>query len=327
VKRRAFVAQLGALTLGAPLAALAQRDTIPFIGFLNSGSPNERAHLVDAFRQGLRQGGFIDGKNIAIEYRWAEGRPERLPKLAAELVERKVAIIVATGGLAPAMAAKSATTTIPIVFTGAEDPVKLGLVASLSHPRGNLTGVTGTAGALHRKRLEILKDLIPGARKIVYLGNPDNPDAKAAAYDVLAAAEAMRMQVDIINARTEGELDSAFAAMKQMQANAVLIATDPFFVSRREQIVALAARNALPASYPFREFPMAGGLMSYGPNISDVYRQAGVYAARVLQGARPADLPVVQSATIELVVNLKTANKLGLHIPRDFLARVDEVIQ
>ena len=310
-----------------PLAALAQRTTIPFIGFLNSGSPNERAHLVEAFRQGLKEGGYVDGKNLAIEYRWAEGRPDLLPKLAAELVERKIAVIVATGGLASAIAAKSATKTIPIVFSGGEDPIKLGLVRSLSHPGGNVTGIWGAAVALHRKRLEILKDLIPGATRMVYLGNPDNPDAKASAYDVLAGAEAMRMQVDIVNARTESEIDAVFAAINQMRANALLVATDPFFTSRREQIVALAARYAIPASYPFRDFPVAGGLMSYGQNLSETYRQVGVYAARILQGVKPADLPILQATKIELVVNLKAAKKLGLVISRDFLARVDEVIQ
>src|SRR5436305_10699560 len=203
MRRRQFLAQFGPLALAWPLAARAQRS-LPFIGFLNSGSPNERAHLVEAFRAGLKEAGYVDGKNLAIEYRWAEGKPELLPKLAAELVERKVAVIVATGGVGPAMAAKSATKTIPIVFTGAEDPEKLGLVASLSHPRGNITGVTGASTVLNRKRLEILKDLLPRATKFVYLGNPDNPDAKASAYDVLAAAEAMRADVSIGNASSDG---------------------------------------------------------------------------------------------------------------------------
>ena len=326
MRRRQFLSGFGATVLAWPLPARAQRS-IPLVGFLNSGSPSERAHLVEAFRAGLKEGGYVDGSNLAIEYRWAEGKPDLLPKLAAELVERKVAVIVATGSLAPAMAAKSATKTIPIVFTGAEDPVKLGLVASLSHPRGNVTGITGASAALHRKRLEVLRDLLPRARKYVYLGNPDNPEAKASAYDVLAAAEAMRADVSIVNARTDAEIDSVFAALSQMHADALLVATDPFFTTRREQIVALADRYAIPASYAFREFTMAGGLMSYGPNIADVYRQAGAYAARVLNGAKPADLPVVQATKIELVLNLKTARKLGLAISRDFLARVDEVIQ
>ena len=325
MRRRQFVASIGSAALAWSFAARAQRS-IPFIGLLNMGSPNERSHLVDAFRQGLREGGYVDGKNLAIEYRWAEGRVERVPQLVAELIDRKVAVIV-TGGLAPALAAKSATKTIPIVFTGAEDPVKLGLVASLSHPKGNVTGVTGAAAALHRKRLEILRDLIPRTTKVVYLGNPENPDAKASAYDVLAAAEAMRIQLDIVNARTESEIEAAFGAIKQVRADALLVASDSFFTSRREQIVDLAARYAIPASYAFREFPLTGGLFSYGPNIADSYRQAGVYAARVLNGAKPADLPVVQTTRVELVVNLKTAKKLGLSISRDFLARVDEVIQ
>ena len=326
MRRRQFLASIGSAALAWPLAVRAQRS-IPLIGFLNSGSPNERAHLVEAFRRGLKEGGYVDGKTIAIEYRWADGNAERLPTLAAELVERKVAVIVATGGVAPAMAAKSASKSIPIVFTGAEDPVKLGLVRSLAHPGGNLTGITNGAQVLNRKRLEILKDLIPGATRIMYLANPKNPDAQAAAYDVMAAAEAMRIQVEIVNASSDGDIENVFAAMKQTRADGLVVTADPLFLTRREQIVSLAARNALPASYPFREFPMAGGLMSYGPDIRDVYRQAGVYAARVLKGARPSDLPVMQVNKIELVVNLKAAKALGLSFPRDFLARVDEVLQ
>ncbi len=326
MRRRQFLAGIGSATLAWPLCVRAQ-PSMPFIGFLNGGSPNDRAHLVDAFRVGLKEGGYVDGKTIAIEYRWAEGKPELLPKLAAELVERNVAVIVATGDLAPAVAAKNATKTIPIVFSGPEDPVKLGLVASLSHPAGNVTGVTGGSIALHRKRMEILKDLIPGAKKIVYLANPNSPDAKASTYDLMAAAEAMRINVEVVNASSEGELDSAFAAMKQIHADAVLVATDPFFTGRRQQIVMLAARYAIPGSYPFRDFPMAGGLLSYGPSLGDVYRQAGVYTARILRGTKPKDLPVMQVNKIELVVNLKAAKALGLSFPRDFLARVDEVIQ
>lgn len=309
-----------------PLAAVAQRP-IPFVGFLNSGSPNERAHLVEAFRQGLREGGYVDGTNIAIEYRWAEGRPDRLPKLAAELVERQVAVIVATGSLAPGLAAKRATTKIPIVFTGAEDPVKLGLVASLSHPRGNVTGITGGGAGLHRKRLQILKELVPSAEKIAYLNNPNNPEGKALVYDLLAAAEAIRASVEVVNASSEAEIDSVFAALSQMRVDGVLVASDAFFTSRREQIVGLAARYRIPASYAFREFPMAGGLMSHGPNIADIYRQAGIYATRILKGTRPADLPVTQSTKVETVINVRAAKELRLPIPRDFLARVDDVIQ
>lgn len=320
--RRAVLVWLSAW----PLAARAQRP-IPFVGFLNSGAPNERAHLVEAFRQGLREGGYVDGKNVAIEYRWAEGRPERLPKLAAELVERNVAVIVTTGGVSPATAAKAATESIPVVFTIGDDPVKLGLVASLSHPRGNVTGVTNGAGQLNRKRLEVLKQLLPRATKFVYLANPKNVGTGAASYDIMAAAEAMRVDVEIVHASTENEIDNVFAAMKQMRANALVVASDPLFVTRRDQIVALATRHAIPASYPFREFPLSGGLMSYGPDIRAGYRQAGVYATRILKGARPADLPVVQVNKIELVVNLKAAKQLGVAFSAEFLARVDEVIQ
>jgi putative tryptophan/tyrosine transport system substrate-binding protein len=326
MRRRQFAAWLAGVPFSWALAAHAQR-AFPFVGFLNSGSPGERAHLVEAFRRGLKEGGYVDGRNVAIEYRWAEGRPERLPALAAELVERNVSVIVATGSLAPGLAAKSATPKIPIVFTGPEDPVKAGLVPSLSHPRGNVTGITGGSAGLHSKRLQLLRELVPAAAKIVYLNNPNNPEARSAAYDILAAAEAIRLDVEIMNASRENEIDSVFGAMKQTNADAVLVASDVFFTSRRDQIVALAARHAIPASYAFREFPMAGGLMSYGPNIGDIYRQAGVYAARILKGARPADLPVLRSTKIELIVNAATARKLKLPISRDFLARVDEVIQ
>lgn len=320
--RRAVLVLLSAW----PLAARAQRP-IPFVGFLNSGAPNERAHLVEAFRQGLREGGYVDGKNVAIEYRWAEGRPERLPKLAAELVERNVAVIVTTGGAAPATAAKAATKSLPIVFTMGDDPVKLGLVSSLSHPRGNVTGVTNGAAQLNRKRLEVLKQLLPRATRFIYLANPKNVEAGAASYDLMAAAEAMRVDVEIVHAGSESEIDNVFAAMKEMRANALVVASDALFLTRREQIVALAARHGIPTSYPFREFPLAGGLMSYGPDIRAGYRQAGVYATRILKGARPADLPVMQVNKIELVVNLRAAKQLGLAFSADFLAHVDEVIQ
>jgi putative ABC transport system substrate-binding protein len=326
MRRREFVARIGTVSLAWPLAARAQRS-IPFIGFLNSGSPNERASFVEAFRQGLKEGGYVDGKDVAIEYRWAEGRPDRLTALASELVSRKVQVIVATGGIASGLAAKSATAVIPIVFIGAGDPVKLGLVSSLGRPGGNATGFTNIAGSLHAKRLEILRDLVPSAETIVYLMNPSTPDAKGAVKDVHAAAETTGTKIEVLSASNEREIEMAFATIKQARAKAVLVAVDPLFVSRREQIVGLAARYAIPASYPFRDYAVAGGLMSYGPHIADSYRQAGLYAARILKGAKPADLPVIQATKIELVVNLKAAKKLGLAISRDFLARVDEVIQ
>jgi putative ABC transport system substrate-binding protein len=310
-----------------PLAALAQRTTLPFIGFLNAGSPNERAHLVDAFRQGLKEGGYVDGKDVAIEYRWAEGRQDRLPQLAQELVARKVALIVASGGMAPALAAKSATATIPIIFSGGSDPVQLGLVASLSRPGGNITGVTNISISLNAKRLQILHEIVPDASSIACLMNPDAADAKESIKDIEAAAEASATRIKFLQARNDSELDAAFANMQRLKLRALLVAANQYFVNRREKIVALAARHAIPASYPFSEFPIAGGLLSYGPHLADAYRQAGIYAARVLKGAKPADLPVIQATKLELVVNLKTAKNLGLTLSRDFLARVDEVIQ
>lgn len=324
MRRRQFL--IGSAALGWPLFARAQRS-IPIVGFLNIGSPDERAHLAEAFRGGLKEGGYVEGKNVAIEYRWGEGNPDLMPKLAAELVERKVAVIAATGSFAPVLAAKTATKTIPIVFSGGGDPVRSGLVKSLNHPGGNITGVMTGSEVLSRKRLEVFKDLMPGARKIAYLSNPKNADGPVATYDLLAAAEAIRIHVEMIHAANENEIDNAFAAIKQLGADGLVVSADPLFLTRRQQVISLAARNAIPASYPFREFPMAGGLMSYGTDIREAYRQAGAYTARVLSGARPADLPVVQVNRIELVVNFKTAKALGLSFPRDFLARVDEVIQ
>ena len=309
-----------------PLAALAQRGTIPFIGFLNSGSPNERAHLVDAFRQGLKEGGYVDGKDVAIEYRWAEGRLDRLPRLATELANRRVAVIVTTGGMVSAVAAKSVTTTIPIVFTGGEDPVKLGLVASLSRPGGNVTGSTNISTLLHAKRLQILHELMPGAEKFAYLVNRANLNqTQSSIREVEDAAKSTSIKVDVLYASGEAEIDSAFSSLKKTGANALLVGDQ--FVTQRDQIVALAARHQIPACYGFREFAIAGGLLSYGPDLAHGYRQAGMYTARILKGAKPADLPVMQASKIELVVNLKAAKALGLTISRDFLARVDEVIQ
>ena len=323
-RRRAITLVAG--TLAWPLAARAQRS-IPFVGFLNAGSPNERKHLVDAFRQGLKQGGYVDGKDVAIEYRWAEGRYDRLPGLARELVDRKVAIIVASGGTAAVVAAKRATSTIPIVFSASGDAVKLGLVASLGRPSGNVTGVTNIGGSLEGKRLQILRDLLPGATRVAYLINLQSPSAKSALEQIHAAADATAMEIHVLNASTAAELDIAFAAAKERRANALLVATDGLFTNQRERIVALAARQGIPACYAFREFAVAGGLVSYGADLIEANHQVGLYTARILKGSNPADLPVVQATKIELVVNLKTAKKLGLAISRDFLARVDEVIQ
>jgi putative ABC transport system substrate-binding protein len=327
MKRRVFVVRVGGTALALPFAVFAQRQTIPFLGFLSSGSPNERAHFVEAFRQGLKDGGYIDGQDVAIEYRWAEGRFDRLPGLAAELVGRKVALIFATGGMLPALAAKRATSTIPIVFTGPSDPVKLGLVVSLSRPGGNVTGVVNISSSLDRKRLEILRELVPDAATIIYLLNPKSPDAQTLVDEIQLASGLTGTKVRVLEASTAGEIEIAFATIKQSRANALLVATDAFLLTRRDQIVALAAQYAIPAAYAFREFVVAGGLMSYGADNADILRQAGLYAARILKGAKPADLPVIQSSKFELVVNLKTAKKLGRTLTRDFLARIDELIQ
>jgi putative ABC transport system substrate-binding protein len=327
MKRRSFLAVLGTAVAASPLAALAQRPTMPVIGFLNTGSPNERTHLVEAFRQGLKEAGYIDGKDVAIEYRWAEGHYERLPSLASELVRRQVAVIAATGGSEPAVAAKAATSTIPIVFTGGGDPVQLGLVASLSRPGGNATGITNVGSSLEAKRFEILRELLPRVSTIAYLVNPNNVTAKSSVKEVSAAAAAAGKQLQVVNVAVESDFEPAFATIKRSRAGAVLVAQDALFVTRRDQLVALAGRHAIPAVYGFREFTIAGGLLSYGADIRDVHRQAGIYTGRILKGAKPADLPVLQASKFELIVNLKTAKKLGLTISRDFLARVDEVIE
>ena len=326
MKRRSFLAVL-CTAAATPLAALAQRPTMPFIGFLSGGSPNERTHLVEAFRQGLKEAGYVDGKDVAIEYRWAEGHYERLTGLATELVNRQVAVIAATAGSQSALAAKAATSTIPIVFTGGGDPVQLGLVASLSRPGGNATGITNIGISLEAKRFEILRELLPKVSTIAFLVNPNNATAKSSVKEVSAAAAAAGKQLQVVNAAVESDLDPAFATIKRSRAGAVLVAQDALFVTRRDQLVALAGRHAIPAVYAFREFTTAGGLLSYGADLRDDYRQAGVYVGRILKGAKPADLPVLQSSKFELVLNLKTAKKLGLTISRDFLARVDAVIE
>jgi putative tryptophan/tyrosine transport system substrate-binding protein len=327
MRRRDLVVRLGGAVLAWPFAVSAQPAAIPVIGFLDTGNPNDRVQLVEAFRQGLREGGYVDGRGVAIEYRWAEGHYDRLPQLASELVNRKVALIVAIGGMESAVAARSATSAIPIVFSGGGDPVKLGLVASLSHPGGNVTGLAGISRSLTSKRLEILRDVLPAATVYAYLANPNAADASSAIKEVQAAAAALHATVQVLRASSVSEIDAAFNTVARSRANALLVATDPFFTTNRDQIIALAARHAIPASYAFREFVVAGGLMSYGSNLADSYRQTGVYAARVLKGAKPSDLPVIQATKLELVLNLTTAKKLGLSISRDFLSRVDEVIE
>jgi putative ABC transport system substrate-binding protein len=326
MRRRQFVSLSGIATAAWSLAALAQQSSMPVIGFLSSRSPGESASNVDAFHQGLKETGYVDGANVSIEYRWAEGQYDRLPALAAELVRRQVAAIVATGGNAPALAAKAATEKIPIVLISGSDPVRAGLVASLNRPGGNVTGVTFIATALLAKRLELLHQLVPKATRVGVLVNPSYPDSDLQQQELRAAAEAMKQQVHVVTASTVGDIDAAFATFVQQRPDALLVANDPFFDSRRAQIVALAEHHTLPAIYPDRAYAAEGGLVSYGSSLADSYRRVGIYAGRILKGAKAADLPVEQPTTIELIINLKTAEALGLTIPPSILSRADEVI-
>ncbi len=325
MRRREFVTLLGGAVATWPLAARAQQPALPVIGFLNAASSDGYAHYVAGFRQGLAEAGYIESQNVAIEYRWAEGQYERLPALAADLVHRQVAVIVAN--TPAAMVASAVTTTIPIVFSSAIDPVKAGLVASLNRPGGNITGVANFDDVLGAKRLELLRELVPKAEMIGLLINPNNPNAETIASRLQEAARTLGQQIRILNASTEGEVDAAFATLAELRIGAILVASDPFFVSRRDQIVALAARQALPAIYQFREFPVGGGLMSYGASLADAYRQLGVYTGKILKGAKPAELPFQQVVKVEMIINLKTAKALGLTVPLSLLGRADEVIE
>jgi putative ABC transport system substrate-binding protein len=305
----------------------AQQKAMPVIGYLSIGSPALYSPFVAAFRQGLSEAGYVEGQNVAIEYRWAEGDYGRLPALLADLVARKVDVIIMGGGSTGALAAKSATSEIPIVFTQGGDPVELGLITSLARPGGNLTGVSIQVAELMPKRLELISELVPKARTIAVLVNPNNASAGRMMRDVQEAGRAKGVQLHILKAATEAEIDSAFDALVQLAAGALVVGADAFFNSRRDQIVALAVRHAVPAIYEWREFAAAGGLISYGPNFPAVNRQVGVYAGKILKGAKPADLPVEQPTKFELVVNLKTAEALGLIVPQTILARADEVIE
>ena len=329
MNRREWILLLGGgvTTAAWPLATRAQQKAMPVIGYLGAGSPGPWAPLVAAVQQGLSDTGYIEGQNLAIEYRWAEDRYDRLPALAADLVGRKVDLIVAIGGPASALAAKNATATIPIVFSSVGDPVAEGLVASLARPGGNVTGFSNIGTELAPKRLELLSELVPQARVIALLVNPNNTAHEGLARDVQEAARTKGVQLPILKAATESEIDAAFASLVQLHAGALLIGSDPFFFARREQLLALESRHAVPAIYWRREFAASGGLISYGPSFPAMYRQAGIYAGRILKGEKPADLPVQQPTIFELVINLKTAKALGLTVPQSILARADEVIE
>jgi putative ABC transport system substrate-binding protein len=325
MRRRAFIAALGGAAAW-PLAAAAQ-PAVPVIGFLSSRSPGESASVVAAFREGLKQSGYVEGQNVHIACRWADGRYASLAAMAADLVDQRVAVIVPVGGEVTAFAAKAATATIPIVFVMGSDAVETGLVASLNRPGGNITGATLMGGALGAKRLELLRELLPQAAVIGFLVNPDHPRAAIDTAEVEDAARALTQQVRIVTARTLTDFDTAFARLTQERAAALIVNRDGFFNSRRERIMALAARHSMPAIYESREHTAAGGLMSYGTSYSDTYRQAGIYTGRILKGAKPAELPVLQPTKFELVINLKTAQVLGLGISPTLLARADEVIE
>jgi putative tryptophan/tyrosine transport system substrate-binding protein len=327
MRRRQFITLLGGAA-GWPLTARAQQTVMPVIGFLDPRSPDTLADILRIFRQGLKETGYIEGENMSIEYRWAEYQYDRLPKLAADLAGRRVAVIAATGGAAPALAARSATTTIPIVFLAAEDPVRLGLVASLARPGGNLTGINIFNAELTTKRLEFLRELVPAATRVAVLVNPaDASNTEATLRDVETAARAMGLQIRVLNASSIREIDAAFASFVRDRPDALFVGADPFFNSRRMQLAILAARHAVPATLANRDLVEAGGLMSYGSNIRDAFRQVGVYVGRILRGAKPADMPVIQASKFELVINAQAARMLGLAIPDKLLATADEVIE
>ena len=328
LKRREFVTLLGGVAAAWPLAAHSQQQPMPVIGYLDPRSPEAIADLLHAFRQGLKEAGFIEGENVAVLYRWAENQTDRLPALVAELVHRRVAVIATIGGPPSAFAAKAATTTIPIVFLVGEDPARLGLVASLARPGGNLTGIDFFTNELTGKRLELLRELVPAAKRIAVLVNPANSSlTEATLQDVQPAARALGLQVKVLTAETNRQIDAAYATFQRERPDALLVGADPFFVNRRLQLAHLATRLALPAVYAGRDYAEAGGLISYGANLADAYRQVGVYTGRILKGEKPADLPVLQPTKFEFVINLQTAKVIGLDVPAKLLALADEVIE
>jgi putative tryptophan/tyrosine transport system substrate-binding protein len=327
MRRREFITLLGGAAAAWPLAARAQQPAMPVIGFMSGRSPEDSAHLLAAFRQGLGEVGFVEGQNVAIEFRWARGQYDRLPALAAELVERRVAVLAGVGGDVSAIAAKRATSTIPIIFGMGSDPVEAGLVDSFNRPGGNATGYTLLTNEIEPKRLGLLHELVPDAALIGALLNPNFPPAARQLREVEDAARTIGERLFVTNASNDTELTAAFVSFVQQRVRAVLVAADPYFDTRRDRIIALAAQNRLPAIYQFREYAVSNGLISYGPRITDGYRQAGIYAGRILHGAKPAYLPVVQPTKFELVINLKTANALGLSVPNSMQLLADEVIE
>jgi putative ABC transport system substrate-binding protein len=327
MRRREFITLLGGAAVAWPIAARAQQSAMPVIGFLSSASPDAYTLRLHAFREGLREAGYVEGRNVEVEYRWSEGQNDKLPVLAAELVHHRVAVIVAAGGGPAATAAKKATATIPIVFGVAVDPVEAGLVASLNRPGGNSTGVTTLNVELGPKRLELLHELMPTTTVVALLVNPTNANSEAISGSLQAAARALGLQLHVLHASAERDFDAAFAALMRLRAGALVIGPDIFFLARSEQLAALTVRHAMPAIFQYRPFAAAGGLMSYGTDETEYYRLVGIYAGRVLKGERPSDLPVQQATKVELIINLKTAKALGINVPLPLIGRADEVIE
>jgi putative ABC transport system substrate-binding protein len=327
MRRREFMALLGSVAAALPFSARAQQSAMPVVGFLTARSATDSGRLVAAFRTGLAEAGFAEGKGVVIEYRFADGRLDRLPELAADLVGKRVAVLATSGGSNSAVAAKAATSSIPIVFVIGGDPVGLGLATSLSHPGGNATGMTIISADLAPKRLGLLRELVPNAKTFAALANPNTPEGRVQSSDMRAAAQALGLELRLLEASDENTMESAFATIAEIKPDALLVGSDPVFDVHRDKLVTLVAASAIPAIYQFRDFAIAGGLMSYDPDILDAYRQTGIYAGKVLKGALPADLPIQQPTKFQLVINLKTAKTLGLTIPPTLLARADEVIE